>query len=161
MLVRRIWVTWDLNVHLLKDLTDADAKESGDAEIPTVPLAPGEPQTAHCPICNEDFDTFFKQKLDGSDDDGCWHYVNAVKADDGRIFHPQCHKDLGAQSKSAMLLDSSQESVDESMEEGDGEGLKQEAKEEKDDEEKMDTNEALPKIDEEEKEVASEEPPGE
>lgn len=32
-----------------------------------------------CPICREDFDQFFKQKLDGSADDACWHYVNAIK----------------------------------------------------------------------------------
>ena len=59
------------------DLADPDgAKESPDSsEMSTVAVSQ-DPETARaqstCPICNEDFDQFFKQE------DGRWHYANAI-----------------------------------------------------------------------------------
>ena len=49
-----------------------------------------------CPVCNEEFEQFFKQ--DGTDDDdsdGRWHYRNAVRPVEGggALYHPQCYQD--------------------------------------------------------------------
>ena len=75
---------------MLPDLADPDgAKESADSsEMSTVAVSSSDTAAqSTCPICREDFDQFFKQKLDGSADDACWHYVNAVKVDDQVEFH--------------------------------------------------------------------------
>ena len=105
---------------MLPDLADPDgAKESPDSsEMSTVAVS-SDPETARaqstCPICREDFDQFFKQKLDNSADDGCWHHANAVKVDD-KVYHPACYKDFEAQGKVDQVLHQEVEMEDEEEE---------------------------------------------
>ena len=106
---------------MIPDLADPDGvKESPDSsEMSTVAVS-SDPETARaqstCPICREDFDQFFKQKLDNSADDGCWHHANAVKVDD-KVYHPACYKDFEAQGKVDQVLHQEVEMEDEQEQE--------------------------------------------
>lgn len=83
------------------------------------------------------FSQYFRQKGDGADDDGCWHYMNAVKVDE-KIFHPQCYKDYESQGKVLLHEDSMEE------ESGAEETVKKEEKVKKEEngEEKVEETEA-------------------
>ena len=74
--------------------------------IPTVAVEGDKKEKHVCPVCREEFDTFYKQvtlpaplapKLMlllqvEAEDEGGWYLHNALRTDDG-LYHPECHKD--------------------------------------------------------------------
>lgn len=95
------------------DLTEAELRGSANTspepeKIPTVPVSEDSVKPegeGTCSICKEEFDQFFKEGTD-DDDDGKWHYRNAIFVEDEGIFHPQCHADK-ANSQHNFLIDES------------------------------------------------------
>jgi len=68
-----------------------------------------------CPVCREEFDTFYKQGE--AEDEGSWYLHNCMRTEEG-LFHPECHKD----KDNAMDVTVTDTSMDE--------GIKTEPKEE-------------------------------
>merc|ERR1711990_1368430 len=96
--------------------------------IPTVAVEGNNKENTVCPVCREEFDTFYKQG-EGEGDEGSWHIHNAMRTEEG-LFHPECHKDKDNGMDGSM--------VDTSMEETSS-PVKKEVK--KEEEEKVeDTN---------------------
>ena len=108
----------------LADDPNGEGGERGvsPAGLPSVPVSEVESVRAvesACPVCNEEFEQFFKEEdgpAAGDDTDGRWHYKNAIRPDDGedgRLYHPQCYQDFkanGGKGNSSKLEDSTVES---------------------------------------------------
>ena len=104
--------------------------------IPTVAVEADKKENTVCPVCREEFDTFYKQVLllhltngsiliycvdivhmiefnlvnlqgEGEGDEGSWHIHNAMRTEEG-LFHPECHKDKD-NGMDASNVDSSME----------------------------------------------------
>ena len=125
-----------------KDM-DVDDKTCPDSqqEPPTVPVQDNDAGT--CPICREEFEQFFKQdamdtpKAGATDDDhdARWHYRNAIRVEDGTVYHPACYQD---QKKSLERMDSSAMSeATETEDESEAEQTQQVKKEVKEEGEEM------------------------
>ncbi|XP_059080706.1 uncharacterized protein LOC131878647 [Tigriopus californicus] len=121
---RMDWIISDeIEVAEDKDLTEAELRGSANTspepeKIPTVPVSEDSVKRegeGSCSICKEEFDQFFKEGTD-DDDDGKWHYRNAILVEDEGIFHPQCHADK-ANSQHNFLIDESFHEEDEEEEE--------------------------------------------
>lgn len=75
-----------------------EEKTANDAESEVQPSVPatGDPEMDKCPVCFEDFETFFKEDndLDIEQDGGQWHLRNAIQPPgEANFYHPQCYGD--------------------------------------------------------------------
>jgi hypothetical protein len=114
------------------------------SKIPTVPVSDNckETNEGSCPVCHEEFDQIFKE--DGSDDDGRWHYHNAIRPEEGEedtiVYHPQCYQDRLTSASEGMEEESFANAV--STEESPG-SVKPELDQEMKEETKEETKEAV------------------
>merc|ERR1711983_421154 len=59
--------------------------------ISTVAVGDSDLKNLTCPVCGDEFGQFYKQSGEGEEEG--WYLHNAMKAEDGTIYHPECYKD--------------------------------------------------------------------
>merc|ERR1712088_1288246 len=125
---KRDWIVSDEVEDETEEMTEEELVAEEEMVIPTVAVEGDKKENTVCPVCREEFDTFYKQG-EGEGDEGSWHIHNAMRTEEG-LFHPECHKDKDNGMDGSM--------VDTSMEETSS-PVKKEVK--KEEEEKVeDTN---------------------
>merc|ERR1740128_1602794 len=86
---KRDWIVSDEIEDEAEDLTEEELVAEEELVIPTVAVEGDKKEKHVCPVCREEFDTFYKQVE--AEDEGGWYLHNALRTDDG-LYHPECHK---------------------------------------------------------------------
>merc|ERR1719234_2464565 len=121
---KRDWIVSDEVEDESEEMTEEELVAEEEVVIPTVAVEEDKKENTACPVCREEFDTFYKQG-EGEGDEGSWHIHNAMRTEEG-LFHPECHKDKD------NGMDAS--NVDTSMEDNVSSPVKKEVKEEEEEE---------------------------
>lgn len=87
---KRDWIVSDEIEDENEEMTEEELDAEEEIVIPTVAVEADKKENSTCPVCREDFDTFYKQGE--AEDEGSWYLHNAMRTEEG-LFHPECHKD--------------------------------------------------------------------
>merc|ERR1711990_306676 len=123
---KRDWIVSDEVEDETEEMIEEELVAEEEMVIPTVAVAGNNKENTVCPVCREEFDTFYKQG-EGEGDEGSWHIHNAMRTEEG-LFHPECHKDKD-NGMDASNVDTSMEEV--------SSPVKKEVKEEEETEDKI------------------------
>merc|ERR1712048_664107 len=84
------WIVSDEIEDEAEETTEEEEKEE-EIVISTVAVGDSDLKNLTCPVCGDEFGQFYKQSGEGEEEG--WYLHNAMKAEDGTIYHPECYKD--------------------------------------------------------------------